>query len=76
MTGLFIALLPILGVVAGLLLGRRFATADRRLSNPEKQELKRLRNFEAEALGLAREHVAYGDPLATKIIDAGRKDLS
>jgi hypothetical protein len=75
------ALLPLL-LLCGLFysafwVGGRMARGrdDTRLTNPEKKELKRLRNFEADALNMAHEHLAYGDPLATLIIDLGRKEL-
>lgn len=65
--------LPIVGFAVGVLLARGGRVAG--LTAPEKKELNRLRHFEADVLGLAHEHLAYGDALAPKIVDLGRKRL-
>jgi uncharacterized protein HemX len=68
---LFLALLPVLGFGLGVVLcGQR-----KQPSKEEKAEHRRLQNFEADAMALAYEHLAFGDPLAAKIIDLRRKEI-
>jgi len=69
----FVFLLGALAV-GGFYVGTR-ASDSNRMSKADRQELKRLRDFEAQALGLAHEHLAYGDPLATHIINIGRREI-
>jgi len=71
---LFVAFTSLLAV-GGFLIGTRMARPDSP-TKTDKRELNRLRDFEAQALALAHEHLAYGDPLATHIINIGRKELS
>lgn len=68
---LILGLLPILGFMVGV----RMAQHSNGLPKAERKELNRLRDFEADALNLAHEHLAYGDPLATLIIDLRRKQI-
>lgn len=65
-----LGLLAVFGFWVGTVLRQRDGS-----SKTDRREMQRLRDFEAEALGLAHEHLAYGDPLATKIINIGRKEL-
>lgn len=66
---LILGLLPILG----FWVGARVAQSRTGLDKPDRKELQRLRDFEADVLGLAHEHMAYGDPLAPLILDKRRR---
>ena len=63
MRAVILALIPILAVAVGILLGRRAASSPG-LSNEEKKELTWLRTMREDLIASASEHATLGDDFA------------
>jgi len=64
MKAIILALIPIVAVAVGILLGRRAASSPPSLSKDDKKELEWLRGLREELIASASEHATLGDDFA------------
>jgi len=64
MKAIILALIPIIAVAVGVLVGRRAASPSPKLSKSDQRELEWLRGLREELIASASEHATLGDDFA------------